>query len=82
VFQIENMKQDVKFEDVAHLMSGKRGAGVYETGDIDAGVWSLGLVAGLIHDIPTCEVLAKTIESDAEKIIARTSGLIQSQARL
>jgi NADH:quinone reductase (non-electrogenic) len=63
-------------------MSGKRGAGVYETGDIDAGAWSLGLVAGLIHDIPTFEVLAKTIEGDAEKIIARTNGLIQSQARL
>jgi NAD(P)H-dependent flavin oxidoreductase YrpB (nitropropane dioxygenase family) len=82
VFQIENTKQDVKFEDVAHLMSGKRGAGVYETGDIDAGVWSLGLVAGLIHDIPTCEELAETIEGDAEKIISRTNAMIQVQARL
>lgn len=63
-------------------MSGKRGVGMYKTGDIDAGVWSLGLVAGLIHDIPTHEVLAKTIKRDAENIIARTNGLIQSQARL
>ncbi|KAF2096329.1 inosine monophosphate dehydrogenase [Rhizodiscina lignyota] len=82
VAEIERTKQDVKFEDVAHLMSGKRGKGVYETGDVDAGVWSLGIVAGLIHDIPTCEELAKTIERDAETIIAKTNGLVQTSARL
>ena len=85
VFQIENTKQDVKFEDVAHLMSGKRGADVYTSGDIDAGVWSLGLVAGLIHDIPTCEVLAMKIEQDAERVIAKTSSMMvqtPSQPRL
>jgi len=82
VADIEKNKLDFKFEDVAHLMAGSRGRNVYETGDVDAGVWSLGLVAGLIHDIPTCEVLAKRIEKDAERIIAATSGMVQAQPRL
>lgn len=83
VHQIENTKQDVTFGDVAHLMAGKRGKGVYETGDIDAGVWSLGQCAGLIHDIPTCAELTRTIERDAEAILQRTSSMIvTSQPRL
>lgn len=82
VAEIEREKRDVKFEDVAHLMSGKRGKGVYETGDVDAGVWSLGLVAGLIHDIPSCENLAKMIEREAEEVLRRSNGLIEASARL
>ncbi|KAL4906828.1 hypothetical protein BDW74DRAFT_166955 [Aspergillus multicolor] len=62
VFKIENSKLDPQFQEVAHLMSSARGRGVYETGDIDAGVWSVGLAAGLIKSIPTCEEFARTIE--------------------
>ncbi|OQV02949.1 hypothetical protein CLAIMM_08060 [Cladophialophora immunda] len=82
VHRIENSKQEFKFDEVAHLMSGQRGKGVYETGDVDAGVWSLGMCAGLIHDIPTCEVLAKNLERDAEAILAKTNALIQGRPRL
>ncbi|KAF2439246.1 inosine monophosphate dehydrogenase [Karstenula rhodostoma CBS 690.94] len=82
VHQIENTKQDVEFKDVAHLMSGKRGAGVYETGDVDAGVWSLGMCAGLIHDIPTCEDLAKRLEREAMDTLSKTNGLVVTEAKL
>lgn len=82
VVKIEAEKKDVKFEDVAHLMSGKRGAQVYETGDVNAGVWSLGMCAGLIHDIPTCEELAKTLERDAIEALSRSNGLIVDSAKL
>jgi len=82
VFQIENTKEDVKFEDVAHLMSGKRGKGVYETGDVDAGVWSLGMCAGLIHDVPTCEELVKRFEREATDILSKTNALIVPSAKL
>jgi NAD(P)H-dependent flavin oxidoreductase YrpB (nitropropane dioxygenase family) len=82
VHQIENTKQDVKFDDVAHLMAGSRGRGVYETGDIEAGVWSLGQCAGLIHDIPSCEELTKRIEREAEEHLLRTSRLIEPRGRL
>lgn len=82
VFDVENTKKDVKFDDVAHLMSGKRGKGVYETGDVDAGVWSLGMCSGLIHDVPSCEELAKRFEREAEEVLDNTSGLRSARARL
>ncbi|KAJ9604795.1 hypothetical protein H2200_010910 [Cladophialophora chaetospira] len=75
VHSIENTKKDVKFEDVAHLMSGKRGKGVYETGDVDAGVWSLGMCAGLIHEVLPCEELAKKLVRDAEDALGRVNAL-------
>lgn len=37
---------------------------------------------GLIHDIPTCEVLLKRIEKEAEQTIQKISGLITPSARL
>jgi NAD(P)H-dependent flavin oxidoreductase YrpB (nitropropane dioxygenase family) len=82
VHQIENTKQDVEFKDVAHLMSGKRGAGVYETGDVDAGVWSLGMCAGLIHDIPTCKDLANRLEREAIDTLSKTNSLVVAAAKL
>ena len=38
-------------------------------GDMDAGAWSCGMVAGLIHDIPTVKELIDRIMADAERII-------------
>jgi nitronate monooxygenase len=38
-------------------------------GDMDAGVWSCGMVAGLINDIPTCQELIDTIMAEAEALI-------------
>jgi NADH:quinone reductase (non-electrogenic) len=48
-------------------------AGVYPKimleGDMDAGAWSCGMVAGLIHDIPTVKELIDRIMADARAII-------------
>ena len=48
-------------------------AGVYpkimSDGEMDAGAWSCGMVAGLIHDIPTCEELVGGMVKQAEEII-------------
>jgi nitronate monooxygenase len=50
-------------------------AGVYPKimleGDMEAGAWSCGMVAGLIHDIPTCKELIDRIMAEAESIIRR-----------
>tara|TARA_R110000751_G_scaffold111189_8_gene209255 strand:- start:30124 stop:31101 length:978 start_codon:yes stop_codon:yes gene_type:complete len=50
-------------------------AGVYprimKDGDMDAGAWSCGMVAGLIHDIPTCKELIDRIMAEAEEIITK-----------
>jgi nitronate monooxygenase len=60
----------LKFEDIIEEV-----AGVYPTimqqGDMDAGAWSCGMVAGLIHDVPTVKELIDTIMADAEQIIRR-----------
>jgi NADH:quinone reductase (non-electrogenic) len=59
---------DLKFEDIMTEV-----AGVYpkimKTGDMNAGVWSCGMVAGLIHDIPSVQELIDRIMSEAESII-------------
>ncbi|MDA9410625.1 NAD(P)H-dependent flavin oxidoreductase [Bradyrhizobium sp. CCBAU 45384] len=48
-------------------------AGVYPRimleGQMDAGAWSCGMVAGLIHDIPSCKELIDRIMTEAEQII-------------
>ena len=56
-------------------------AGVYPKvmidGDMDAGAWSCGMVAGLIHDIPTVKELIDRIMADAEQLIRnRLIGLL------
>jgi NADH:quinone reductase (non-electrogenic) len=60
----------LKFEDIIEEV-----AGVYprimKNGDMDAGGWSCGMVAGLIHDIPTVQQLIDTIMGDAERIISQ-----------
>ena len=38
-------------------------------GDTDGGIWSAGMVQGLINDIPTVKELIDGIVSDAESII-------------
>src|SRR4029079_14823777 len=59
----------IKFEDILPEV-----AGVYprimKQGDMDAGAWSCGMVAGLIHDIPTVRELIDRTMREAEEIIA------------
>jgi len=50
---------------------------VMTDGDMDAGAWSCGMVAGLIHDIPTVAELIDRIMADAERLIRdRLMGLL------
>jgi len=43
---------------------------------MDAGAWNCGMVAGLIHDIPTCKELIDRIMAEAEQLIPqRLAGL-------
>ncbi len=56
-------------DDVAHLVSGEKGRKALEEGDLDLGVWSAGMVQGLIRDIPTCAELVGRIVAEAEEII-------------
>jgi nitronate monooxygenase len=65
------------FDDVRDLVAGSRGRKVYETGDIDLGIWSAGVVQGLVHDVPTVAELVSRIVAEAHEIIAgRLAGVL------
>ena len=66
---------DASIDDIAHLVSGKRGRVVYDSGDVEHGIWSAGMVQGLIHDIPTVKELITRIVDDAEEIMDRLGEL-------
>jgi len=68
VAEIES-RHDSEFEDVAELVAGALGAVVLEEGDMEAGIWSAGVSAGLIHDIPTVAELVSRIVGEAEEVI-------------
>lgn len=59
---------EIKFEDIINEV-----AGVYPKimteGDMDAGAWSCGMVAGLIRDIPTVQELIDSIMTEADALI-------------
>ncbi|MGM0601575.1 MAG: nitronate monooxygenase, partial [Candidatus Rifleibacteriota bacterium] len=66
---VEMEKRNASIDELAPLVSGQRGKKVFETGDLDYGVWTAGMVAGLIHDIPRVKELIERIVADAENII-------------
>ena len=70
----------ITFADIAPEV-----AGVYprimQDGDMEAGVWSCGMVAGLIHDVPTVQQLIDSIMAQADTLISeRLAGLLRPTA--
>ncbi|MEP3245967.1 MAG: nitronate monooxygenase family protein [Sneathiella sp.] len=75
IIEIENEKgTSLGIDDIKELVGGVYPK-VMMDGDMDAGAWSCGMVAGLIHDIPTCQELVEGIMSEATSII---EGRLQS----
>ena len=64
----QTLGANLKFEDIIEEV-----AGVYprimQQGDMEAGAWSCGMVAGLIHDIPSVKELIDRIMAEADGII-------------
>jgi nitronate monooxygenase len=78
---VEILKQGGQFEDIKDLVAGVRGRRVFDDGDLDAGIWTVGTVMGLIDDIPTCGELISRIVNEAEELIqGRLSGMITRSA--
>lgn len=69
VLEIESQPGVTKFEDIQPLVQGVKGRELFEEGDLDRGIWSAGMIVGLIDDIPSCEELVERIVSEAEQII-------------
>ena len=60
----------IKFEDIAEEVGGVYPR-IMEEGDMEAGAWSCGMVAGLVYDIPTVQELVDRIMQEADSLIAQ-----------
>ncbi len=60
-------------QDVAPLVSGQKGKLVLSDGDMEHGIWTAGMVMGLIDDVPTCDELVGRIVAQAEERISALS---------
>jgi nitronate monooxygenase len=79
VLEIEAQPGDTEFENIREYVAGAKGRVVFETGDMEHGVWTAGLVLGLIDDIPSCEDLVKRMVEECETIInQRLKGIANS----
>ena len=61
---------NIKFEDIGREVSGVYPKVMLE-GAMDTGAWSCGMVAGLVHDVPTVKELIDRIMAEAETLIAQ-----------
>jgi nitronate monooxygenase len=82
ILDIERRRQEageaLQISDIRHLVAGSENRKVLQQGQMDAGAWSCGMVAGLIHDIPTCKELLDSIMEEAEALIrGRLSGMLE-----
>jgi len=76
----KHLGDKIKFEDILEEVSGGVYPKVMLEGNMDAGVWSCGMVAGLIHDVPTCKELIHRIMAQADSIISqRLGGMAQAR---
>ena len=65
----------LEFNDIAEELVGVYPR-VMQEGELDAGGWSCGMVAGLVHDIPTVKGLIDRIMREADELIhQRLAGL-------
>ncbi|MFH8221993.1 NAD(P)H-dependent flavin oxidoreductase [Streptomyces sp. NPDC018057] len=59
------------FPDVQPLVTGARGRLVFENGDLEAGIWSVGLSQGLIRDLAPAGDLVRRIVDEAREVASR-----------
>jgi nitronate monooxygenase len=83
ILRIEREKleagEPLQISDIRHLVAGSENRKVLQEGQMDAGAWSCGMVAGLIHDIPTCKELVDAIMAEAEALIVeRLGGMLKA----
>ncbi|WP_028216363.1 NAD(P)H-dependent flavin oxidoreductase [Paraburkholderia oxyphila] len=62
------MGSAITFADIVEEVGGVYPR-VMENGDMDAGAWSCGMVAGLIHDIPSVKDLIERIMREARQLV-------------
>ena len=64
------LEANLKFEDIINEVTGVYPK-IMQGGAMDAGAWSCGMVAGLIHDIPTVKELLDRLMKEANDIVRK-----------
>lgn len=75
VLAIEGRPGGCTFDEVRPLVAGAKGRHAMETGELDAGVITAGMVLGLIDDIPSCAELVERIVADCRAALERARAL-------
>jgi nitronate monooxygenase len=68
-------KKGAAFEDVRHLVAGAKGRNAMQTGEVDTGIVSAGMVIGLIKDIPSCKELIERIVRECREALAAANAM-------
>ena len=61
--------KDMEFELIRDMVAGTKGKVALTEGDVNYGIWTSGMVQGLIHSIPTCAELIQEIVGECESTI-------------
>ena len=70
VNEIEREKgQDMKFEYIVDLVAGVKGKAALTSGEIDGGIWTSGIVQGLIDSYPSCAEIIDDIMTECTATI-------------
>ena len=70
VNEIEREKgAQMEFGLIQDMVAGAKGKVALSDGDVDYGIWTSGMVQGLINDIPTCEALIENIVSECRQVV-------------
>lgn len=78
VLAIERRLGGCQFADVRELVAGTRGRAAWESGDVNGGVLTAGMVIGLIDDIPTCAQLIERVTRECQEHLDRARSWMNS----
>ena len=81
VVAIERRPGGCTFAEIKHLVLGTRGKTAWESGDLNGGILTAGMVVGLIDDIPSCEELIERIVRDCSQRLHHAVACLGSDLR-
>jgi NADH:quinone reductase (non-electrogenic) len=82
VVAMERRPGGCTFAEIKHLVTGARGKAAWESGNLDGGILTAGMVIGLIDDVPTCKELIERIVNDCSRRLQHAAACLDPDLRL
>lgn len=73
---LEMEKKGASLEELMTVISGKKGRDAYENGNIDEGLFAIGPVCGLIHEVKSCKEIIDGVMAEAEARLTHLNAMI------